>query len=134
LLSFFLEDKSLTENSINVNFLYQLDYELGTPLKVAINIFDEVRKGENIPMGHAVFDVDQVLGSRGNTQAKRLAPGADRGVIYASVRKSEGSGVLRLKVKAENLKKTDVFFGKPEPFFELSRKVNAAGGQIWYVH
>jgi hypothetical protein len=31
--------------------VFTLDYELGTPTKVAVNIFDEVRKGENKSMG-----------------------------------------------------------------------------------
>lgn len=42
---------------------FTLDYEMGTPCKVAINIFDEVRKGENKSMGSAIFEIGEVLGA-----------------------------------------------------------------------
>ena len=41
---------------------FTVDYEMGTPCKVAINIFDEVRKGDNKSMGSAVFEIGEVLG------------------------------------------------------------------------
>jgi Copine/C2 domain len=47
------------------------------------------------------------------------------------VRKSTGSGVLRLKMAGKNLKNVEGFLSKSDPFFELSRKLNAAGGQTW---
>jgi Ca2+-dependent lipid-binding protein len=55
--------------------VFSLDYELGTPTRVAINLFDEVRKGENKSMGAAVFDIGELLGARGNTKAKKLKKG-----------------------------------------------------------
>jgi hypothetical protein len=105
----------------------QLDHELGTPQKVAINIFDEVRK-ENVSMGSAVFEVDELLGARGNTLRKKLKMG---GLLTATVRKSEGAGVLRIKLRAEKLKNTEGMFGISDPFFELCRKARAAEGQTW---
>jgi hypothetical protein len=51
--------------------------------------------------------------------------------IYALVRKSEGSGVLRLKMKGVKLANVEGMFGKSDPFFELSRKVGTAGGLTW---
>ena len=41
---------------------FVLDYEMGTPCKVAVNLFDEVRKGDNKGMGSAVFEIGEVLG------------------------------------------------------------------------
>jgi hypothetical protein len=105
----------------------QIDYELGTPQRVAINIFDEIRK-ENVAMGSAVFDVGELLGARGNTMKKKLKKG---GALIATVRKSEGSGVLRINLRAEKLKNTEGMFGTSDPFFELSRKVSATVGQTW---
>lgn len=120
----------VVKNDLSPNWVkvFELDYELGTPCKVAVNIFDEVRKGENIPMGSAVFEIGELLGSRGNTKAKKLKKG---GTIFASVRKSEGSGMLRLQMKGSKLKNVEGMFGKSDPFFELSRKVDTAGGQTW---
>jgi hypothetical protein len=51
--------------------------------------------------------------------------------IFALVRKSEGSGVLCLKMKAAKLVNTDGLFDKSDPFFQLSRKVDTAGGLTW---
>jgi hypothetical protein len=51
------------KNSLSPQWVkvFVLDYELGSNLKVAINIFDEVRKGENKSMGSAVFDIGELL-------------------------------------------------------------------------
>jgi hypothetical protein len=108
--------------------VFNLDYELGTPSKIAVNIFDEVKKGENKAMGAAVFDIGELLGARGNTKAKKLKSG---GTVFAHVRKSQGSGLLRLKMQGTKLKNVEGFFGKSDPFFELSRKQDSAGGLTW---
>lgn len=52
------------KNNLNPQWVtsFELDYEMGTPCKVAINIFDEIRKGDNKSMGSAVFDIGEVLG------------------------------------------------------------------------
>jgi len=51
---------------------FTFDYELGKPMKVAVTIFDEVKKGDNKSMGAVVFDIGELLGCRGNTKAKKL--------------------------------------------------------------
>ena len=43
----------------------------------------------------------------------------------------KGSGVLRLKMKGEKLKNVEGLFSKSDPFFEISTKIDAAGGQTW---
>ena len=118
------------KNSLSPHWVqvFTLDYELGTPCKIAVNIFDEVRKSSNKPMGSAVFDVGELLGARGNTKAKKLKHG---GTIFAHVRKASGSGLLRLKLKGTGLKNTEGMMRKSDPFFELSRKVDSAGGLTW---
>lgn len=108
--------------------VFVFDYEFGTPMKLVISIFDEVRKGDNKSMGTAIFEVGELLGARGQMKAKALRTG---GKIIAQVRKSEGSGLLRLQMKASKLKNTEGFLRKSDPFFELSREVNVAGGQTW---
>lgn len=69
-----------------------------------------------------------LLGARGNTKAKALKKG---GTIFAAVRKEEGSGVLRITMKGMKLKNVEGMFSKSDPFFELSRKVSAAGSLTW---
>lgn len=80
------------KNSLSPNWVhvFTLDYDLGTPCKIAVNIFDEVRKSNNLGMGSAVFDVGEILGSRGNVKAKKLKKGG----TYVLLRVLELSFVL----------------------------------------
>jgi hypothetical protein len=55
--------------------VFTFDYQLGSPAKLAVTLFDEVQKGENRSMGAAVFDVGTILGSRGGVKAKRVKGG-----------------------------------------------------------
>lgn len=108
--------------------VFILDYELGTPVKIAVAIFDEVKKGDNKSMGATVFDIGELLGARGGTKGKKLRDG---GILHAHVRKSQGTGVLRLQMKGQKLKNTEGFMRKSDPFFELNRRVDAAGAITW---
>ena len=65
------------KNNLNPNWVkvFVLDYDLGHVTKVAISIFDEVRKGDNKSMGSAIFDIGEVLGARGSTQGKKVKGG-----------------------------------------------------------
>lgn len=53
--------------------------------------------------------------------------------IFATIRKSQGSGKLQFKCKGAKLTNVEGFFGTSDPFFEIARKVDAGGGQTWYV-
>ena len=55
----------------------------------------------------------------------------DNGRIFATIRKAEGTGTLRFKCKGVKLTNVEGFFGKSDPFFEISRKVDTAGSQTW---
>lgn len=72
-----LGKSEVIKNDLNPNWVkvFVLDYELGTTTKVAITIFDEIRKGDNKSMGSAVFDVAEVLAARGNTKGKKVKGG-----------------------------------------------------------
>lgn len=64
----------VVKNNLNPDFtkVFKIEYDLGTPVKVAVSIFDEVRKGDNRTMGAAVFDIGELLAARGSTKAKRV--------------------------------------------------------------
>jgi Copine/C2 domain len=78
-----------------------------------------------------LFEVGEVLGSRGNTKAKKLRNG---GTLFARITAApvEDLGTLHLNLRGINLKNVDGVFGKSDPFFEISAKVNAAGGLTWH--
>mmetsp|Transcript_2623 Transcript_2623/g.3500 ORF Transcript_2623/g.3500 Transcript_2623/m.3500 type:complete len:577 (-) Transcript_2623:78-1808(-) len=108
--------------------IFEIDYELGSAVKVAISVYDEITKGDNKLMGSAVFDIGELLGARGNTKAKKLKTG---GTLFAAVRKSQGKGLLRMNMKGNKLKNVEGMFGKSDPFYELCRKSDTAGGLTW---
>ena len=65
------------KNNLHPNWVktFMLDFELGDTVKVAISVFDEVRKGDNKSMGSVVFDVAEVLSARGSTKGKKTKGG-----------------------------------------------------------
>ena len=65
------------KNNLDPNWVsvFTIDFELGTPLQVAVQIYDECNKGSNKPMGSATFDIGECLGARGNTKAKKIKNG-----------------------------------------------------------
>ena len=103
--------------------VFVLDYELGEPIKLVVSIYHETKS-----MGCCVLDVGDILGARGQTKAKRIQQG---GTIYAHCRPSTGNGLFRFQLQATALKNTEGYMRKSDPFFELARQINSAGGSTW---
>mmetsp|Transcript_12546 Transcript_12546/g.19324 ORF Transcript_12546/g.19324 Transcript_12546/m.19324 type:complete len:574 (-) Transcript_12546:130-1851(-) len=118
------------KNSLSPNWVkvFEVDYELGTPMQIAVQIYDEVRKGDNKSMGSSTFEIGNVLGARGNCKARKLKKG---GTIFCHVAKAQGSGHLRLGLSATKLKNTEGLMRKSDPFFELSNRRDGAGNLTW---
>lgn len=79
----------------------------------------------------AVFEVGDILGSRGSTKAKKLKKG---GILYARICKAppQSAGKLALRMHGVKLKNVDGLFGKSDPFFEVRRTYDGgAGGGSW---
>ena len=101
---------------------FDFDYEMGVPMKLVVSIFDHVKKGDNKSMGSSVFDVGELLGARGCSKAKKLHNG---GKLIAHVRKSQGSGTVRLQLQGLQFKNTEglgLNIRKSDPFFEIARQ------------
>jgi hypothetical protein len=84
-------------------------------------------------MGTALFEVGEVLGSRGNVRSKSLQTG---GAVYAHIEKTTENGEngkLHFQLRALRLKNYQSFGKKSSPFFELFRKVDKPTGASWYV-
>merc|ERR1719162_2129092 len=119
------------KNTLDPNWVktFPLDYELGSSMNVVINVFDEVRKGRNIGMGSASFDINALLGATGNTMKVKIKKG---GIITARVDKPKGTGSLRLQLTGSKLKNVeDSYFGKSDPFFQLMKKRFRDTGYEW---
>jgi hypothetical protein len=118
----------VVKNNTNPHWarVFVFDYQLGSPMKIAINIFDEVRKSDNKNMGSVVLEVDSLLGARGGTKSKKIRNNG--GIVTAVIRKSQGQGVLRFQMSGVSLKNTEGFLRKSDPFFELIRRDDTAGG------
>jgi hypothetical protein len=118
---------------------FDLDYELGSLQRINIGVYDEIRKSKsgNKPMGSALFEVGEVLGTRGNTKAKKLRRGGTLFCRVTSVPISTSTSVtakpdiLRLTLAASGLKNMAGAFGKSDPFYEIQANVSAAGGLTW---
>jgi len=110
--------------------VFVLDYEFGEPMKLVVSLFhgSNGKKHNHKSMGSCVFDVGEILGARGQTKAKRLKMG---GTLYANCRKAQGAGLLRLQLQGTNLKNTEGFLRKSDPFFEVARQINSAGASTW---
>jgi len=94
-----------------------------------------LRKGKfpHRVMGTAIFEVGELLGSRGNVGSKSLQSG---GAIYAHVERcrDEGEqGKLCFQLRAYGLKNTHskIMGMSSSPFFELLRKVDRHDGAQW---
>ncbi|CAB9522457.1 Copine-6 [Seminavis robusta] len=108
-----------------------LDYSLGVSTRINIAILDEIRKGNKAkPMGSALFEIGEILGSRGNVKAKKMKSGGTL-FVHAMAAPTEDAGRLILKLQGHKLKNVEGFFSKSDPFVEISAKVNSAGGLTW---
>jgi hypothetical protein len=84
-------------------------------------------------MGTALFDVGEILASRGNVGSKSLQTG---GSVYAHIERNQESGKkgkFQFKLRAYKLRNMQKFGSTSSPFFELSRKVDRPTGATWYA-
>jgi len=120
------------KNTLSPNWTtaFLFDYELGKETHINVSVIDEVRKKSDKPMGSAVFEIGDVLGSRGSTKAKKLKMG---GTLYARVQKAapRNAGKLALRLRGIKLKNVEGMFKKSDPFFEVRRTYDGPGGGSW---
>jgi hypothetical protein len=112
-----------------------LDYEFGQETKLNILIYYE-GKNHDKPMGTCVFEVGDILGSRGNIKAKKIRNNG--GVLYARVEtlsnNAAASDELYLQLKGVRLKNVEGgLLGVSDPFFEIEKKWNDPSGASWTV-
>jgi hypothetical protein len=84
-------------------------------------------------MGTALFEVGEILGSRGNVGSKSLQTG---GAVYAHIercREDGAHGKFRFQMRAFRLKNVQTLGRTSSPFFEMLRKVERPTGATWYV-
>lgn len=107
------------------SFLF--DYEFGKETHINISVVDEVRKTSDKPMGSAVFEIGDIMGSRGSIKAKKLKKG---GTLYVRLQKAapRNAGKLALRLRGDKLKNVDGLFQKSDPFYELSRTYDGPSG------
>lgn len=128
-----LGQTEVIENTLSPRWTkhFLIDFALGKPTRVNVGIYDETRKAKtNKPMGSAVFEIGEMLGSRGGIKAKKLKHG---GTVFCRVEKAheQDTGTFDFTLRGIKLKNVDGFLGKSDPFFEVSRLIQAAGGPSW---
>ncbi|KAL7506970.1 hypothetical protein ACHAXN_004180 [Cyclotella atomus] len=112
------------------SFLF--DYEFGKETHINVSIVDEVRKKNDKPMGSAVFEIGDILGSRGSIKAQKLKRG---GTLYARLQKppQRNAGALALVLSGHKLKNVEGLFKKSDPFYEIRRTYNGPNAGSWHV-
>jgi hypothetical protein len=95
----------------------------------------ELLRNGNFPhkvMGTALFEVGQILGSRGNVGSKSLQTG---GAIYAQIERCNRDGasglMMNFQLHAKKLMNVQTLGRTSCPFFELYRKVDRPTGATW---
>jgi hypothetical protein len=108
---------------------FLIDFQFGKPTRINVGIYDESRKVKTA-MGSAVFEVGEMLGARGGIKAKKLK---SSGTVFCRVEKAkeQDAGTLQFTLRGIKLKNVDGFLSKSDPFFEVSRLIQAAGGPSW---
>ena len=112
----------------------EIEYEIGYPTHFDVIIYDENPRAEvdDAPMGHAQLEVGDVLASHGQMKATKMRHG---GILYCrmtTVASSTSMGTLHLSLRGVGLANVDGFFGKSDPFVEISAHVNVArAGMNW---
>ena len=99
----------VVENTVSPSWVNKIaiDYELGTPCRLAVSVFHKKKKsGESESMGAAIFDVAQTLGARGSTKAKKVKGGT----LFATIRETEGSGTLCFQFRGDGVSYSWCFF------------------------
>ena len=110
----------------------ELDYSIGQSTRFNVGIYDEIRKAKvNKPMGSAILEVGEILGSRGKLKAKRLNRGGTLFCRITAAAPKSVSGTLQLSLRGVGLKNVDGLFGKSDPFFEVLMQVKVANGMMW---
>ena len=82
-------------------------------------------------MGTALFEVGEVLGSRGNLVSKSLQTG---GALYVHVERSRQDGPkgsMKFQLRGLSFSNRQTLGRKSSPFFELFRKVETPSGAVW---
>eukprot|EP00581_Thalassiosira_minuscula_P007308 CAMPEP_0183703258 /NCGR_PEP_ID=MMETSP0737-20130205/1063_1 /TAXON_ID=385413 /ORGANISM="Thalassiosira miniscula, Strain CCMP1093" /LENGTH=689 /DNA_ID=CAMNT_0025929977 /DNA_START=76 /DNA_END=2145 /DNA_ORIENTATION=+ len=120
------------KNTLSPNWTtsFLFEYEFGKETHINVSVIDEVRKESDRPMGSAVFEIGDILGSRGSIKAKKLKKG---GTVYARLQKAatRSAGKLALRLKGIKLKNVEGLFKKSDPFFEIRRTYDGPGGGSW---
>lgn len=120
------------KNTLSPNWTtsFLFDYEFGKETHINVSVIDEVRKQTDKPIGSAVFEIGDILGSRGSIKAKKFKKG---GTLYARLQKAapQSAGKLALRLRGIKLKNVEGMFKKSDPFFEFRRTYDGPGGGSW---
>jgi C2 domain len=101
------------ENNLSPQWIkkFEVDYNFSQNSRINVGIYDATKKGkDDKSMGSAIFEVGEVLGTRGNIKAKKLQRG---GTLFCRIQKAQhvnrNTGKLRFKLRGIKLKNVGKF-------------------------
>jgi hypothetical protein len=110
---------------------FDFDHLQGEKAVLQIDIFDEISKGSDKPMGSASFDIEDTLNATGKTKEATLKQG---GSLFCTIMKMSNfeQGILNLSLRAVKLKNQETL-GISDPFYEIEAYTrNSHGPGDWY--
>lgn len=109
---------------------FTTDYTKELEQALTVEIFDEVSKGKEKPMGSATFELGDIVNKSGNVKAASIKQG---GTLYVRVQPVAGfeRGTLNLALRGIQLANVETF-SKSDPFFEIqTAATDANGARMW---
>lgn len=130
----FLGKTEVVKNSLNPSWVttFALDYDVGSPVNVLVKIFDEVPKGEDVPMGSSVFTIAEVLDRKDQIKIQQMKK-SDGIVQLRILPQNDDEGKLFLKMSGSGLMNKEGMFRVSDPFYEIFKRRQGKLGAEWDV-
>ena len=106
------------------------EYTKELELTLSVELFDDVSKSKDKPMGSATFELGEVMRSSGHVKSAALKP---RGELYLLVREVANfeRGSLYVQLRGVQLANVEMF-SKSDPFYEVQSPQSLPNGsQFW---
>lgn len=120
------------KNSLNPMWKtrFVTEYTRELELTLSVDIFDEIGKGKDKPMGSAKFELGDVFQSSGHIKAMPVKPS---GELFVRVQELAAfdRGSLQLQVRGIQLANVEMF-SKSDPFFEIQTARSLPNGSNFW--
>jgi Ca2+-dependent lipid-binding protein len=121
----------VVKNNLNPNWItrFTADYTKELEQALTVQIFDEVSKGKQKPMGSATFELGDIINAPGNIKTASIKEGGTLCVRVQPMARFD-RGTLNLGLRGIKLVNVESF-SKSDPFFEIQAAYAVNGVGTW---